>query len=412
MRIKIILLNVLLLIFLFVLIYLYLYINYNKSYENFTAESNVFLSSTNTNYQSNNIASNTVNANSTDPQQIDILESLPFNEDYMGLSPTNAFTYVNDIMCQNRIDILKKTGKKTYGNGYYWVNIPTIGAKLLYLITDEAIQSGGWVLAMRVTVGSSTYNLVYRFNYNEWLGTITTKKAKSQYILSLEINPTVRYNNELGINRYNEDLMLNFNTSSIGTKIYTPNKKYDCKFESFNNYMFKEIMVIFFKNEKEDSLNKLIAHIKIPNSQLDNVSTLNKTFKLPEDPTTITFNSFRTDKNMDLIYNFKMDVYNIQGGISTSSASSRSSLSTYTPPFCTFNCLLGVQGTIDARVENGVSIPRTRYIYGIGISNSNRAEEIIPSAVLIEIPDIITVDNATKRTNINYFPLGYELYIK
>lgn len=407
MRIKIILLNVLLLIFLFVLIYLYIYVNYNNNYENFVGEASVFLSTIDNVNQIQDISTSTTNANNTDTEKIDEIDNIPVNEEYIGMNPTYAFDNVADIMCQNRIVKLKKSASGiSYGNGYYWINISSVGPKLIYLLTNEEIQNGGWLLAMRATKGSDNYNLVNTRKYLKWTSSSTDKKSKSQHILNININSVTRYNPELGLFRYNEDLKESFNISSIGNNIYTPNKIYDCKFDTFNEYMFKEIMVIFFKEKIDDSFEKKIGYLKIPNKELDNVSTLNNLFKLPDNSSTISFNSFKTTKNMELIYNFKMNIFNIQGGTSSTSQNT-GSLSTYSPPITTINCLLGVQGTREARIENGINKPRIRYIYGIGVSNSKDKNIIKSSAVLIEIPDIIN-----SETDISYFPLGFELYIK
>jgi len=408
MRIRIILLNVLLLIFLFVLIYLYIYVNYNNITEKFVGEGAIFLQSVN-NKNSNlaDVSTVTTNANNTTTESIELGEQIPINEEYMGMDPKNAFVNIIDIMCQNRIIKLKGATNGIYfNNGYYWINIPIVGPKLLFLITNDEIQSGGWLLAMRATKESETYNIISYSNLLDWFTDTTTKKSYSNYILSLEINSKIRHNKELGLLKYNNDLVDNFNISSIGNKIYTSNSLYDCKYEIFNNYNIKEIMVIFYKDSIDDSLNKKIAYLKIPNKELDNVSTLNNLFAKAIKSVNVTyFNTFKTNKNMDLLYNFSIDIYNIQGGSTTTSTSKTSSLSTHTAPIESFLCLLGVQGTVEARVENGVNIPRTRYIYGVGVRNLKNT--IRSSALLIEIPDIINTAD-----DIKYFPLGFELYIK
>ena len=109
MRIKNILLNVLLLIFLFVLIYLYIYINYNI-YEKFTS-----------------LTRQTFDSNKSDTDPIYEEGYEPVNETYIGIDSKNAFKSVVDIMCQNRVVALRGSSAGTsFGNGYYWINIPSI----------------------------------------------------------------------------------------------------------------------------------------------------------------------------------------------------------------------------------------------------------------------------------------------
>jgi hypothetical protein len=392
MRIKIILLNVLLLIFLFVLIYLYIYVNYNNVTEKFIGEGKLFNSISS--ISDNNIldvANNTVNANVINTESIEIGEEIPIDETYIGMDPKNAFVNVIDIMCQNKVVKLKggNTSGIYFPNGYYWINIPLIGSKLLYLITNDEIHSGGWILSMRGTKASPTYNIINYIKMSNWTSKSSTIRALSANILSLELDPNKKYNPELGLLKYNNDLVEIFNISSIGKKIYESNIKYDCKYEVFNNYNIKEIMVIYYKDFIEDSRNKLIGYLKIPYKELDSVSTLSNLFTKSYNENN-EINSFRTDKNMDLIYNFVINVFDTKGSKT---------------PMISFFCLIGIIGTEDAIIDNGVNIPKNRYIYGTGITDVNN--NIPYSSVLIKIPD-----NAKNKDDITYTPLGFELYVK
>jgi len=374
MRIKNILLNVLLLIFLFVLIYLYIYINYNI-YEKFTS-----------------LTRQTFDSNKSDTDPIYEEGYEPVNETYIGIDSKNAFKSVVDIMCQNRVVALRGSSAGTsFGNGYYWINIPSIGPVLLYVLTDETVYNGGWILTMRGALGTDTFNLINNFKYNTWLSDTTTRTSYSQYITVLEIDPLKRYNNELGLIKYNTDLQSHFQISSVGDKIYDINTIYDAKFESFNKYLVKEILVIFYSKKLQLTNQKMITYYKIPNKDLDNYSTLNKSLSMTPN---LSFLEFRTTNITNLVLNFNITIYDISSSITSKKQ------------ITTINCLFGIYGQSTVKDEKGQQTI-VRIIQGVGIRDIGDSNIIVYSALRITIPQ-----SATSRQDFSYEPVGFEIYVK
>jgi len=374
MRIKNILLNVILLIFLFVLIYLYIYINYNL-YEKFSS-----------------LTKSTLDSNKAETETIH-QEAYETESDYqIGLDPSNAFKSVVDIMCQNRVVALRGPSAGTsFGNGYYWINVPSVGPVLLYVLTDETVYNGGWILAMRGAIGTDTFNLTNNFKYNTWLADITTRTSYSQYITTLEIDPSKGYNNQLGLIRYNTDLQGKFQISSIGEKIYITNSIYDVKFESFNKYLVKEILVIFYSKKLESTNQKMMAYYKIPNRDLDSYSTLNKSLSMTPK---ISLLEFRATNITDLVLNFSITIYDISSNLNSKKQ------------ITTINCLFGVYGQGLVRDDKGQETT-VRIIQGVGIRDIGDTNIISYSALRITIPQ-----SAKSRQDFSYEPVGFEIYVK
>lgn len=432
MRINIILFNVVLLILLFVLIYLFINIKYNKPIEKFTAEASVFLNTPSTDkIDSSSIVSSTYINTQFNTDSIDMELQETIQVDTLGNGPSAAFDSVVDIMCQNRIVKLKgPTAGLSYPNGYYWIQTGN-GPKLTYLITDDSEQfyGGGWLLAMRGVLGTQTFNLDRDINYIDWLYSGPTANSTSARLLSLPIRGTQSgYNPSIGLNRFNNDYSQEFNISSIGNKIFNailpppPSRstiinpsdtttftalysEFDCKFPIFRIYLLKEILCIFYFI-KNGSYITIKTYIKIPNKDLDNVSTLHKTLKIPNSNMT-TINTFRTDNNTDLVYNFKINIYNINGSPPVSTSTSIGSIvsSVNNTPAASINCLLGCHGTIPADSTTGT--PRTRYLFAIGAEYLFDRTKIKSSAILVTVPDEITATNP-----IRYIPCGFEIFVK
>jgi len=429
MRINIILFNVVLLILLFVLIYLLININYDKPLEKFTTEASAFLdSSPNLNLNTQTIVNSTYNNTQFATDSIDMELQETIQVDTLGNGPSAAFKSVVDIMCQNRIVKLRgPTAGLSYPNGYYWIQTGS-GPKLTYLITNEDIFSGGWLLAIRGVLGTQAFNLVENINYRDWLDTGATANSTSAKLLSLPIRGTQSgYNPSIGLHRYNSDYSEEFNISSIGNKIFnaisspppqgstiltpTETTKFtaiysdlDCKFSIFRVYLLKEILCNFYYVNNGTNVT-IRTYIKIPNKDLDSVSTLHKTLKMPNSTMT-TINTFREDTNSDLLYNFKMNIYNFNGSPPVSTSTSIGSIvsSTITPA-ATINCLLGCHGTVPADATN--KTPRMRYLFAVGDTLQNDRSRISSSAILVTVPDEITATNPIK-----YIPCGFEIFVK
>jgi hypothetical protein len=430
MRINIILFNVVLLILLFVLIYLLININYNKPYEKFTAEASAFLDTAPSfNMNTQNIVNSTYNTTqfATDSIDMELQESIPV--DTLGNGPGAAFDNVGDIMCQNRIVRLKgPSAGISYPNGYYWIQTGN-GPKLTYLITNEEQKfGGGWALAIRAVLGSQTFNVIENINYRDWIDSAPTANSTSARLLGLPLRGTQSgWNASVGLNRFNSDFSEEFNISSVGNKIFnaiTPPpppgrsifiptetttftatySEFDCKFPIFRIWLFKEILCIFYYISN-GAYTTIRTYIKIPNRDLDSVSTLNRTLKIPNSTMT-TINTFRTDLNDDLLYNFKMNIYNINGNPTVSTSTSIGSIASSTiTPAATINCLFGCHGTIPADTTTGAS--RLRYLYAVGAALQNDRNRIKSSAVVVLVPDEITATNP-----IRYIPCGFEIFVK
>lgn len=415
MRINIILFNVLLLIFLFLLIYLYLYINYNNNIEKFTPEA-IFNSSTTDTETPSDLA----NSNSVDMQEIVPTDATVIvSETYRGMTPTNSFNNVGIIMAINIArQYLNLTNVSNYGNGYYWINLKS-GAKLLYVITDTDKNGGGWILALRLVAGSPLFNLTNDNKYRRWVSGYVTPNSKATAILTLPLGPNreLRYNQNYGLFDYNQKCENDFRISSVGAAITTVyngsdnlTKIYDCRFASYSEYMFKEVMVMFhyLKNGINDSN---VGYMRVPNRELDDYTSLNGFFKAPTNNIDMkVFDSFNTDNNTNLIRNFKLNIYNYNYTPPANSSQTSVGLNGLTnqqTPIMTIDCLLGMHGTIPASTQNSTVSPRLRYLLGIGVSYIQSRNTITSTGVFITVPDTITNVN-----QITIAPIAFELFIR
>jgi len=400
MRINIILFNVLLLIFLFLLIYLYLYINYNNNIEKFSQEEvKVFTDTSNNPSQSTNVITDN---NTTNTQQLsltDLAEDVV--EDYKGMDPKDAFDNVGVIMAINNArNYLSLKGVSNYGNGYYWINLSG-GAKLLFIITDTSVQGGGWVLIMRATLGSPSFNLTSRRRYINWTNNKVTPSSKARALLSLQMREQngLLYNPSIGLFNYNDNLSKEFSLSSVGKYITSTNRDYDCKFSTYNEYMFREVMVKFhfLQNNENMSYN---AYMRVPNKDIDDYSAMNSFLKSPFAINPTVYNAFNINENMDLMRNFRLNITNIDASIPSQNQTSKgiSEATKTTSYVMSVNCLLGIHGTFPSKL---------RYIIGIGVSDANSLEKIQSSAVFITVPE--KIDNANQIT---ITPIAYELFVK
>jgi len=230
MRINSVLLNILLLILLAILIYLYLYTNYS-TYENFESSQIVDI---------NNLNIGTLNP--TTSQIMPLIEiSNPKIDDQTkdGSLPSFAFRSANSIINYNEVMI-----NNNLKNGYYWVNLPVAGPRFIYIISDESIFGGGWLLAMRSVVNSKTFN----YDSKHWTRN-STLNADLNSIKSLFPDSTNPNNDLIAEGTLNKTYKKSFEISSIGSIIQTTtDSRYDCKLDTFNYYNAKELMIIFYYN--------------------------------------------------------------------------------------------------------------------------------------------------------------------
>ena len=213
MRINSILFNILLLLLLATLIYLYLYINYS-TYEGFD--------------DIKIIGGDLQLSKYTDP----IL-----NNTRNGSIPELSFSSADEIKCYNRI-IANTT--KHLKNGYYWINLPVVGPKLIYCIADDDFSTSTWMLAMRGIAGGKTFN----YDSKHWIRN-STLNADTKSIQSLFAKGSI---DRKTLNGENKEA---FDFNSIGSIINTndiDSNKYDCKLDTFNYYRCSEVMIIFYYN--------------------------------------------------------------------------------------------------------------------------------------------------------------------
>jgi hypothetical protein len=247
MRINFVLFNFLLLIFLGTLIYLYFYINYS-TFEGF------------------------IDTTVSDKTGQLAFEELPATLTIRnGSKPDLYLLSAQHILYINEVFITKTP---TLGNGYYWINLPVVGPKLIYCIADKNFFGGGWMLAMRSIFMSRTFGYTSKhWTYNSTLnasspeiiqklptllGTpiVNTNGSIMDPIQNFDISEiNNRYNTE---NKYKyssvgKNLYLNFLSES---RIYIPTEtdinNFDCKLDTYNYFRATEIMIVFyFKNEKD-----------------------------------------------------------------------------------------------------------------------------------------------------------------
>jgi len=238
MRINSVLLNILLLILLAILIYLYLYTNYS-TYEKFDTSSYK-------NFDNSYEGSDSLTTSQTTTQNK--IHNPIINNTRDGSYPSVAFMSGNSIVCYNGVfNVDNKEASNKLKNGYYWINLPVVGPRLIYCISDETIFGGGWMLAMRSVVNSKTFN----YDSKHWTRN-STLNADTNTITSLFPDKDEKSNRNLikqGL--LNKEYKTEFAKSSIGSKINntTDSAKYDCKLDTFNYFNTKEFMVIFYYND-------------------------------------------------------------------------------------------------------------------------------------------------------------------
>lgn len=254
MEICLILFNIMLLIFLFMLIYILIYINTNSfknTYEKFVDEVPTPVGDAQPTSQGiqNAIQGSITSGTLGDPAQIPVETPV---KDGRSIEYT-----LNDHYYLTFTNRAITSGPIPYGNGYYWIDLPIIGKKLHFIITDTNIEGGNWILAMRGVMNST------RFNYNSTYWTsASTYNDKSLTALNLDKNSssgtgsTVSYSSITDSNKlkkYNTDLNRMFNISSIGDKIYSQSLSsdaYDAKFSAYNYYNYSEYMIVLYKTSQ------------------------------------------------------------------------------------------------------------------------------------------------------------------
>ena len=276
MRINSVLFNFLLLIFLGTLIYLYLYINYS-TYEGFAFDDSMVTN----NQKLIKVVDTSTNIDDTSSAVTIKLTPEDIKRD--GSSPLLALTSAVDLTSIN--NYLNATPNAVlYGNGYYWINIPVVGPKFIYCISDKNFFGGGWMLAMRSIFNSKTFN----YNSKHWTYNSTLNASSSEIkkllptllgtpnILTTgniispienfdlsEINNTnntdtkFKYSS-VGKNLYRTTLSVRQNNGNITDTLYVPTQNdinnFNCKLDTFNYFRASEILIIFYV--KDDQLYK------------------------------------------------------------------------------------------------------------------------------------------------------------
>jgi len=237
MKIKSIILNVLFIIILICLIYFFIYLN-NSNFENFIdkIDNPLASSSEEISFQPTTTIENTPESGLTEYQPPEIiLENDGRNGNDRALPNVN-YAFVLEEASKN-----KKGGKtiEPYKDGYYWINIPTVGSRYIYCIYDKKFFGGGWMLAMRSVYGSKEFSYNSKY-YTEPNFLNNTSSEIENLVFKTEVVN--------GINTKTPTVDLNI--SSIGDLIYKIDgidpKKYDAKFDVFNHSIASEWMAIFY----------------------------------------------------------------------------------------------------------------------------------------------------------------------
>jgi hypothetical protein len=232
MKIKSIIFNVLLIIILICLIYFFIYLN-NSNFENFS-DGSVFTSSD---------SSEEVKTTEVLSQPFSIGSPMEIAKDIL---VNDGSTFNKPLKNANFGYILEAATpegeiKKTYIDGYYWINIQNIGTKYIYCIMDKKYFGGGWMLAMRSVHNSQN------FSYD-------SQHFKQSTLLNNESDQIGNIIKELNLKE--SDLTI----SSIGNKIYDAinidANKYDAKFDTFNNTKSSEWMAIFYVKDRNGNIIK------------------------------------------------------------------------------------------------------------------------------------------------------------
>jgi hypothetical protein len=172
----------------------------------------------------------------------------------LSLLSASQITFINDYK-----NVDQKNEGSILGNGYYWINLPVVGPKYIYCISDKSYNGGGWMLAMRSIFASKTFN----YSSKHWTHNSTLNASSAEIKQSLPIVLGKRNGNTLTPlenfekSDINNDYKDKFNVSSVGENLYIdpllnykPDAKdfnnFDCKLDTFNYFRVKEIMIVFY----------------------------------------------------------------------------------------------------------------------------------------------------------------------
>lgn len=238
------------------LVYLFLFINYNtynKTYEKFDVITNPL--------------GLTFEINETDTSgDGDPAVIIPVKKENNGISIQNALKKPTNIVA---INDLQTSQSDKLGSGYYWVNLPVIGKKLIFFKVDNtSVITDFWLLAMRGCRNSN------RFKYNsKYWTTNSTYNAKSEKILANNYSTNasqITITENGGLIEYNKNTAHKFDISSIGERIFNDLEinSYDAKFDIYNYYKFTEIMIILYGIDNKG--NKITETIKFALENTDN----------------------------------------------------------------------------------------------------------------------------------------------
>lgn len=244
MRINFVLFNFLLLIFLGTLIYLYFYINYS-TFEGFADI-------------------DTTRIDNTGQLAFEQLPATVTRRD--GSKPNLYLLSAQNLLFINEYNLAESTSVNTLGNGYYWINLPVVGPKLIYCIADKNFFGGGWMLAMRSIFYSKTFGYTSKhWTYNSTLNASSAEIGQKlpsllgTPIINTDVSSVMDPIKDFSIseinNRYNTENKYKY--SSVGKNLYytpyvskgnlnIPIDNFDCKLDTYNYFRATEIMVIFY----------------------------------------------------------------------------------------------------------------------------------------------------------------------
>jgi hypothetical protein len=237
MKIKTILFNFLLLLFLGILIYIYMYIN-NGTYEGF--EGRIVMNTES--------IDNLIPIIKKDPTTIKPVRD--------GSAPNLALISAKHLLFINSYTNVDDSSSKNLGNGYYWINVPVVGPKYIFCISNPDFFGGGWMLAMRSFMNSKTFN--YASKHWTCNSTLNASSAEIKQLLPTllgtrdrTITPLQQFDAEDINNNYKNK----FEISSVGNNLYMDNvyvpsardiNNFDCKLDTYNYFRTREIMIVFY----------------------------------------------------------------------------------------------------------------------------------------------------------------------
>lgn len=237
MKIKSIIFNVLLIIILICLIYFFIYLN-NSNFENFA---DIICNPDNKNPSEECKNLQYVEGTNVPSQAISIGTPMEAIKDIIVNDGSKFEKPLKNANFGYILEAATPEGeiKKTYVDGYYWINIQDVGTNYIYCIMDKKYFGGGWMLAMRSVHNSQ------EFSYD-------SQHFKQSTLLN---------NKTEDIKKAITDLKeSDFTISSIGNRIYDTNninaKIYDAKFDPFNNTKSSEWMAIFYAKDRNGNIIK------------------------------------------------------------------------------------------------------------------------------------------------------------